>query len=173
MGGARTPTPKPSYFRILSIYNCKWSKGWHNTLSRQVHWWSPCRKSAKWCAEVRTLGLCNCDWPICISRIFFSRQIWQISEQYGLIDFLLYDSRISTNKKIFYYVSYNNKLAYLFITAITSWTPFRQDKREEGLHANSVRMGGGDFTHTMWGLLVEGGGDCTYTMWGVKKNYVG
>jgi hypothetical protein len=107
MGSARTPTPKPSYFHILSIYNCKWSKWCHNTLSRQVHWWSPCRKSAKWCAEVRTLGLCNCDWPTCVSPNFFSRQILQISEQYGLIDFLLYDSR-----KIFYYVSYNNKLAY-------------------------------------------------------------
>ncbi len=43
---------------------------------------------------------------------FLSRQIWQIFELYSLIDFLLYNLRIPTNKRIFYYVSYNNKLAY-------------------------------------------------------------
>ncbi len=29
-----------------------------------------------------------------------------------LVDFLLYNLRIPANKRIFYYVSYNNKLAY-------------------------------------------------------------
>jgi hypothetical protein len=63
----------------------------------------------------KTLGLCNCDWRICISRIFSPGKIWQIFEPYSLIDFLLYNLRIPTNKRIFYYVSYNNKLAYFFL----------------------------------------------------------
>jgi hypothetical protein len=61
-----------------------------------------------------TLGLCICDWRICISRIFSPGKIWQIFEPYSLIDFLLYNLRILTNKRIFYYVSYNNKLAYFW-----------------------------------------------------------
>ncbi len=46
-----------------------------------------------------TLGLCNCDWRICISRIFSPGKIWQIFEPYSLIDFLLYNLRIPTNKR--------------------------------------------------------------------------
>ncbi len=61
-----------------------------------------------------SLGLCNCDWRICISRIFSPVKIWQTFESYSLIDFLLYNLRIPTNKRIFYYVSYNNKLANFF-----------------------------------------------------------
>jgi hypothetical protein len=51
------------------------------------------------CDEVRTLGLCNCDWRTCISRIFSPGKIWQIFESYSLIDFLLYNLRIPTNKR--------------------------------------------------------------------------
>jgi hypothetical protein len=54
---------------------------------------------------------------------FLSRQIWQIFEPYSLIDFLLYNLRIPTNKRIFYYVSYNNKLAYYLVSVVEGFKP--------------------------------------------------